>query len=116
MLFKSVDDFLNEKHHLSPFLKQEEVAAARALFLGSEAEKATLYGRYLAFVRIKFSRLPKNLQTLELVYRCQSELTRAMEGFDFEGSKSPFSRILSLRLNKLFTEYLAELPSILPQK
>ena len=106
MIFISIDDFLTKVNKIQRLTREEEALLACRAAKGEEGAKQQLFEGYLPFVASFVKRLPKDIQSLDTVYRLISTLKSSLDDFDFNAGGS-FVHYLSRRLRRCSVECIA---------
>ena len=76
---------------------------------GDTLARQKLIEGYLFEVRNIVIHSYTEMQTLELIYRCISELEKMVDYFNFIQDSEPFLHRLSLKLKQVVTGYIADM-------
>ena len=107
MLFLSVDDFLLKASASKRLSHDEEVSLYNALKSGDSDAVERLADGYLYFAASRIRKLPKNIQSLDIVYRFLGAIKREAVRFDFSRNGDSFAHRLSIAFQREITEYIA---------
>jgi len=107
MVFISAEDFFAKAEAAVRLSREDEVAFALLMSSGDIVAREKIINSYLGVVAARIKRLPTNMQTLDVVYRCKSALEQVVDTFDFTQSSEPFIHRLSLALRQAIAEHIA---------
>lgn len=108
MIFLSPEDFFRKVKAIKTLDPREEKEWAGKLRAGDPEARERLVESYLPFVASAIGRLPREYQTLELIFRCRTALEKAVDSFDFLQDSEPFAHRLNWWLRQTVTAYIAE--------
>ena len=108
MLFTCAEDFFEKSLQRGRLSREEE----KTLFLRMKAGDASAHERmvesYLVIVAATIKRLPKEHQSLDLIYHCVQALEQSVDKFDFLQDGEAFLHRLSLVLRGEITKHIAK--------
>lgn len=108
MLFTCAEDFFNKVSKIKRLSRQEE----KDLFVCMKAGDMTARGRiienYLVIVAARIRRLPKDMQSLDLIYSCIQALERAVDQFNFLQESETFTHRLCSITQREFTRHIVK--------
>ena len=108
MLFISIDDFYKKAKGLKKLSREEEKSYATKMVEGDADAYTKIMQNYLPMVAFRIWCAPKNVQTLDTVYRCLGILEQAINKFDFQQDSESFTHYLSWRLRRCITRCMVE--------
>ena len=108
MLFISIDDFFQKVHNMSRLSREDEKNAALKMKENDANARQAIINSYLPMVAGYIKRWPKQIQTLDTVYRCIHSLEQGVDSFNFLQDSETFTHHLSWRLRQCLTECLVD--------
>ena len=108
MFFVSVDDFFTKAKEAPRLSREQEKALACQKNEGDASARQALINGYLPFVAANIKRSPKEIQTLNTVYRCVDALEKGVDSFNFLQEGETFAHHLSRRLRQCITRCIAD--------
>lgn len=108
MLFVSIDDFFQKSLSSHRLSKEDEKACVIKMSEGDTTARQDIVNSYLPLVASYVRRYPKEVQTLEMIYRCISTLEKGVDSFNFLQDNETFIHHMSWRLRQCITRYIAD--------
>ncbi len=108
MLFICAEDFFNKALTAKRLSRQEEEDIFARMRAGDTVAREQMIEGYLAVVAARIKRLPKDMQSLDLIYSCMQALERAVDQFDFSQEGEPFTHRLGLLIKRELTRSIAK--------
>ena len=108
MLFVSVEDFYQKAGSYTMLSREDEKLFAEKMNAGDLEARCRIIQSYLPMVASHIKHLARDLQSLELVYRCIHSLEKATDSFNFLQDSEKFSHRLSWWLRQTVARYIAE--------
>lgn len=107
MLFISVDDFFQKARSVKRLSRSDEKIFALEMKEGKADARQAIVNSYLPFVASYIGRLPKELQTLEMIYSCVCSLEKGVDSFEFLQDSKTFANRLIWCFRQCITRCLA---------
>ena len=108
MLFTCAEDFFNKVSKIKRLSRQEEKALFVCMKAGDMTARERIIESYLVIVAARIRRLPKHMQSLDLIYSCIQALERAVDQFNFLQECEPFTHKVCLLCQKEFAKNIAK--------
>ena len=110
MLFLSVENFFQEAQNSPRLSRDEEIQLALQMKNGdTEARQRIIHSHY-PLVASYIRRMPKDLQTLKVLYRFLQSLEAGVDSFNFQQDGEAFLHHLSWRMRQCLTRCIADRP------
>lgn len=106
MLYTCADDFYQQAFAIKRITREEEIEYAKLMKENDSAARQAIINGYILIVAACIRRLPKEYQSLELIYRCIDILERTVDMFNFLQEGETFLHTLSVRLQPVITRYV----------
>ena len=108
MVFTSPEDFYDKVSCFEKITREEEREIAARMRMGDTEAFLRIKNNYLIYVAAYIRRLPGELATVALIYKCICELDKEIERFDFLNDGESFSHRLGTVLRRTVTAHIAE--------
>ena len=108
MLYNSAEDFYNQVSNIKRISREEEINCAQLMKENNNEARQMIVNSYLIVIAARIKRLPKEYQSLELIYRCIDVLEKAVDTFNFFQDGETFMHSLCIRLQSTVTRYVVD--------
>ncbi len=108
MLFTCAEDFFHKASKIKRLSRQEEKDLFICMKAGDMTARERIIESYLVIVAARIRRLPKDMQSLDLIYSCIQALECAVDQFNFLQEGETFAHKVCLVAQKEFTQNIAK--------
>ena len=106
MLFISAEDFFDKVSKIKRLSSQEEKEHFARMKAGGATARERIVESYLVIIAARIRRLPKDMQSLDLIYRCIQRLEREVDHFDFLQAGEAFTHRVSSFTQREIVRYI----------
>ena len=106
MLYTCAEDFFQYAFTTKRISREEEIEYAKLMKVNDSVARQAIINGYIPVVAARIRRLPKECQSLELIYRCIDVLEKTTDTFNFLQEGETFLHTLSVRLQPVINRYV----------
>lgn len=108
MVFISIDDFYEKASLCKVVTRQEEIECARKMKMGDLSAREQLIQSYIPMAASHIKHAKSYMQNLGFVIYCLQALEKAVDSFDFNQDREPFSHRLNWALRQATVNYIVD--------
>jgi len=108
MLFTCAEDFFHKASKIKRLSRQEEKDLFVCMKAGDMTARERIIESYLVIVAARIRRLPKDMQSLDLIYSCIQALERAVDQFNFLQEGETFTHRLCSITQREFARHIVK--------
>ena len=108
MLFTCAEDFYGKVSQIKRVSREEEKELFICMKSGDVGARRRIVESYLVVVAARIKRLPKDMQSLDLIYSCIQALERAVDQFNFLQDGETFTHQLCSITQREIARHIAK--------